>query len=130
MVKKHYIKLDKNDISCDIPILWEVSFSNDKSVCILQSNTKYNPCDYVDSLFYNLSELIPGVQSVFIDLKNFYGKYTDSWFWKCTFILDDSKNLDDVICEDIQNVELSITENGALKEYLYNSMDNKNQLAQ
>ena len=67
--------------------------------------------------------------SIFIDLKNFYGNYTDSWLWKCTFVLDSFCKFDEVIFEDIQSVQLSTCENIALKEYLYNYISNEEALA-
>ncbi|WP_238907498.1 MULTISPECIES: hypothetical protein [Clostridium] len=121
MIKKHYINnLCNNEFSYhDDIIIWEIDFNNRNRTCVLQSSSSYNPCDYIQDLFRSVKEINPEICNMFIDLKNFYGDYTDSWFWKCTFILDSCRNLDDVVFEDIQDINLTKDENQIIKEYLY-----------
>lgn len=120
MITKYEIEIYDNSYCILKPTLFCLSSDvYDVKLYILQSDHLNNPCDFCEAIFYSLKKRDPNISTVFVDLRNYYGKFTDSWLWKCTFIKDINGDLDDITFADVLSVALTPIENELLKEYLY-----------
>jgi hypothetical protein len=123
LINKYNFQIIENNIVVSEPTIFCISSNvNKNKVYVIQSDNLYNPCDFVEDLFKSLMEIELELSSFFVDLRKYYGKYTDSWLWKCTFIKDDNCEFEDLITEDVSSVQLSNNEDAALKEYLYKNL--------
>jgi hypothetical protein len=126
MITNFSYEIKENDICLSKPTIFCISNNeNTEKIYVLQSGSFYNPCDYVENLFCFIQNKDLKIDKLFIDLRNYYGEYTESWLWECIFVKDNHDCLEDVIFRDIKTTKLSEVENKFLKEYLYNSSNHE-----
>lgn len=120
MIKNYCFEIVEDNICISRPTLFCISRSEStEKIYILRSDSLYNPCDYVENLFNLAKEKNLNIKDLFIDLRNYFVGYNESWLWKCSFIEDENCDFDDVMLQEIMDTQLLGFESEFLKEYLY-----------
>jgi hypothetical protein len=91
-----------------------------KSTYIILANTDENPSDHIEEIYKEIMKINNNVNHVYVDMSSIYGKYGD-WMWRCSFIKNDEKLLDDIIYTSVSDIDLDETENSYMSEYIYES---------